>query len=144
MAKTLKTKKLHLYMFWLNSNIKPSEYSTAEEMNSIISEVRTTIAEEIPEFIENNKKILDIQRNFALEDIDEKEANKLLFDLNRQGRKMELTIGEDTVEVELDKEDFGHMLDMFNRLGKEWFNNPESYIEFDVAMNDANKDKPKK
>ena len=131
-------------MYYLNSNIKPSDYSTAEEMNSIISEVRTSIADLLPEFIENNQKILDVQREFALENINDKEANMQLAELNRKGRKIELTIGEETGELELDKSDFGHMFDMFSRVGKTWFNNTENFIEFDKDLNDANKDKGKK
>ena len=126
-------------MYWLNSNIKPADYSTAEEMNSIITEVRSSIAEVIPEFIENNKESIDVQREFALDNLTEKEASVKLADINKAGRKIELTIGEETGELELDKSDFGHMFDMFGRVRKTWFNNTENFIEFEKDLNDANK-----
>ena len=144
MAKLLKTKKLYLYMYWLNSNIKPGDYSTGEEMNSIISEVRPSIGEVIPEFIENNKSSIDVQRQFALDVLSEKEASTKLVAINKAGRKIELTLGEEIGELELDKSDFGHMFDMFSRVGKDWFNNTENFIEFEKDLNDANKDKEKK
>ena len=112
-------------------------------MNSIISEVRPSIVEAIPEFIENNKAILDVQREFTPDNITEKEASSKLAKLSKDGRKMELVVGEKMVELELDKSDFGHMFDMFGRVGKDWFNNTENYIEFDKDLNDANKDKGK-
>lgn len=143
MAKVLKTKKINLYIYWLNCNFKPSDYISAEEMKSIINEVRPALAEQVAELVNSSKEIAEIQRDFSIDKITEKKAIERVAELTKKSRKLEIVTGDDIVTVEFDKDDFSHMFDLFSRVGKDWYNNTETYMEFDRDLNDANKDKEK-
>ena len=137
--KTLKTNKLNCYVTWINVNIPPKDYNDAEEMKVLINDVRPLFREEIPEFVDLQDKITDMQKDFAIGKIKRIDADRKLNDLNTESRKLELAIGQDEVELKFDDQWATTLINFFNRVGRTWFNDAERYFKFEEQINAMNK-----
>ena len=137
--KILKTNKLNCYVTWINVNITPKDYNDAEEMKVLVSDIRPLLKEEIPEFVELQDKITDMQKDFATGKIKRIEADRKLNDLNTESRKLELSIGQDEVELQFDDQWATVLMNYFNRVGRTWFNDAERYFNCEKQINAMNK-----
>ena len=137
--KTLKTNKLNCYVTWINVNIPPKDYNDAEEMKVLVSDIRPLLKEEISEFVELQDKITEMQKDFAIGKIKRIEADNKLNDLNMESRKLELSIGQEEVELKFDDQWATVFVNFFNRVGRGWFNDAERYFSFEKQINAMNK-----
>ena len=136
--KTLSTKKINLFVVYLNTNVKPDVYSSAEEMKSLINDVRPTIKDEIQGFLDIQDKVSDLQRQLMLDSITQDDANSKAKELNQASQKLELTTGDDVIKIDFENEPFNQLMNFFNRTGKGWFVNGERYLDFEKDINKAN------
>ena len=137
--KTLKTTRLNLYLVYLNTNIKPSDYADAEEMKVLMGDVRPVMKEEILDFLASTDKSMDLQRKFQSGDMTQKDFETQATALNKEMQRTELKIGNEEVSVVFENDAFNKFISFYNRTGKNWFQTAERYMEFDEDMNEANK-----
>lgn len=141
--KTLSTTKINAYLAYLNTNLKPSEYASADEMQMIVNDVRPLLRDASREFAEIEDKTKDLRVRLASGAVSQKDANKEAQDLNKRSQELELTVGEETIDIEFENDEFNKFFNFFARVGKEWFSNAERFMAFESDLNEANRQSKK-
>ena len=145
MAKTIKTKRVFIYLAYLGvKNTPPADFVSGEEMDTMFEDVIPEFMEKVLEFKTFDDEMKEVNTQYSLENIKEEVANKKLKDLVVGKRKIEMGVGEETVEVTLENDPFNQFFQMFERAGKTWFNIAENYYEFRKSLNETNKQKKDK
>ena len=136
--KTLKTKTVNVVMCWNSlKQIPPKEYATIEEIEKV-SDILDLFRDSISDFVklieEGEQLHKDIQsKKFKTEQIVEKRGK-----FQAKSNALEDRKGKELVEIEFEDAVFNTFFQLFEKWGKNWFQEIGSFIAFRKEMNATN------
>jgi len=115
----------------------PREFSTYEEIEKVkeILELLKLQVQDYVDFIEtSDAKRLD----YSLGSIKQEEFQAFLNEQQKKAIEMDTLAKKEKITIEIETKLFNKLFDLFNKLGKNWFNNITEYIEFKTALDETN------
>jgi len=141
-VKTLKIKRVFAYAIY-NSlrNTPPKDYPTTAEIKNTIGEVLPAIKEHIVEYVNMQKRVIEISERVAGDEAALKAVQPQVDVINVEWRKYTKEHGHDIIDIKLDGDAFKTLKDQFNRQdwGTKWLVSIEEFGELLKSFEDAEK-----
>jgi len=144
--KLLITNKFSLAAVWNTLRQTPprefTTYDEIEKVKEIIALLKTQV-EDYVEFISAN----DVNKTrYSEGKVNDEEYRTIIGEQNKKANQLDQTAKAVDVNLEIEDSLFNKLFDLFNKLGKFWFNNIDEYIGFKNSLDEANnrpKEQPK-
>jgi len=123
----------------------PREFTTYDEIEKVkeIIALLKTQVEDYVEFISAN----DVNKTrYSEGKVNDEEYRTIIGEQNKKANQLDQTAKAVDVNLEIEDSLFNKLFDLFNKLGKFWFNNIDEYIGFKNSLDEANnrpKEQPK-
>lgn len=141
-VKILKTKRRFVNVVYLFlKRLPPKDYTTTGEIEIVMNDIIPSFKPLVKEYTQFGEQADEISKRFDNKEINEDGFKKGMGEINREFRNYNDVHGNEKVEIQLDREAFNSLMNMFNRdtMGKNWFSSIEDYMEFREDINTTNR-----
>lgn len=138
--KTLHTRKIFALVAYNNiRRTAPREFPNIEEMKLTVEEILPEFVENLEEFIKFRKESDAVNDQFSAGELEEEVARAKIRDVALEAGKWEQKHGREMIDIEFENDAFNTFFQQFERWGKNWMNTVEDFMEFRQHINEANK-----
>jgi len=136
--KTLKTKTVNVVMCWNSlKQIPPKEYATIEEIEKV-SDILDLFRDSISDFVKLIEEGEQLQKDIQSKRFTTEQITKKRGDFQTKSNILEDKKGKALIEVEFEDAVFNTFFQLFEKWGKNWFQEIGSFIAFRKEMNATN------
>lgn len=138
-VKVLKMKSKDAFILYNKlRKVPPSEFQNTEEMMTLVDDIIPVLKDDLGEYLKFSAQAEEVQWQFALKKVSEKDANNQLKEINEAANLFEIEHKKDELSLEFTKPAFNSLFQFFEKWGKSWFLSVEDYVEVRNCFNDAN------
>jgi len=138
--KILKSKKVLLAIFFgFIRQLKTDQFQNDDELVQYRDKIKPVFEALLPEYVKLWAESLELQKRVSREGLNAMEVQKIEIENNTRFAKLDFANEGKVVELEFEDADFNFVFDLFGKIGKKAFTNPERYLEFRDALNETNK-----
>jgi len=131
-TKTLKIKRVLAWSVYNNlKSIPPKDYPTTGEIKSTLSDIMPVFKPAVDEYSKMMDRVTDVQEKLSNKEIDEKEVDKLVAEINKDWKAYNKVGGIEIIDIEISEEGLKTLKAQFERegWGKKWVANIEEFGE---------------
>jgi hypothetical protein len=137
--KKLKTKKLFLAVLFSNlKSLKTEDFQTDDQLLQF-RKIKEAFKSKLSDYVKLWDQSEENRQLFISEKLKGEELQKRVNEINIKFGKLDQENKDKNIELELEDADFNLLFDLFGKIGKKTFQNPDQYIEFKDQLNEANK-----
>jgi len=138
--KILKSKKVLLAIFFgFIRQLKTDQFQNDDELVQYRDKIKPVFEALLPEYVKLWAESLELQKRVSREGLNAMEVQKIEIENNTRFAKLDFANEGKVVELEFEDADFNFVFDLFGKIGKKAFTNPERYLEFRDALNVTNR-----